>query len=72
MSTYRIAAAVIVVLAYLAMCARCLRPLWRRRTAAVAGTAGRNATLIAYASQTGFAEQLAERTAHSRASLASK
>lgn len=64
MSSLRIVGAIAVALAYLAMSAWFLRPLWRRKSADVAG-ADQDATLIAYASQTGFAEQLAERTASS-------
>lgn len=58
----RALAAVLIALAYLIFCAWCLRPLWRRRLP-VAEVNG--ATLVAYASQTGFAERLAMQTASS-------
>lgn len=64
MSSLRIVWAIAVALSYLAMCAWFLRPVRRRKTASLAG-ADKDTTLIAYASQTGFAEQLAERTASS-------
>ena len=64
MSSLRIVWAVVIALGYLAMCAWFLRPIWRRKTSASA-SADKDTTLIAYASQTGFAEQLAERTASS-------
>lgn len=64
MSSLRIVWAVAIALSYLAMCAWFLRPAWRRKTAPIAGF-DKESTLIAYASQTGFAEQLAERTASS-------
>lgn len=64
MSSPRIVWAIVIALTYLAICAWFLRPVWRRKTASIA-SADRDTTLIAYASQTGFAEQLAERTASS-------
>jgi sulfite reductase (NADPH) flavoprotein alpha-component len=60
----RLVAAIAVVLVYVAMSAWFLRPIWRRKTQIAAGVAG-DATLIAFASQTGFAEQLAAQTANS-------
>lgn len=64
-SDARLYSACVVVLLYLTTCACFLRP--RRRS--VAATKGRDPntppTLIAYASQTGFAAELADRTAQS-------
>lgn len=63
-----LATAIAIVLTYAAMCTWFLRPVWRRKTpAALDGDA--DATLIAYASQTGFAEQLAAQTATSLRSV---
>lgn len=62
----RLLAAIVIVLAYAAFCAWFLRP---RRDKAPAGSDDDGATLIAYASQTGFAEQLATQTANSLRSV---
>jgi sulfite reductase (NADPH) flavoprotein alpha-component len=58
----RLVAACAIVLAYLILTAYCLRPVWRRSSST--GIA-RNATLVAFASQTGFAQQLATQTVQS-------
>lgn len=60
----RLYSACVVVLLYLTTCAYFL---WPRRSKAIAFAAAGStpATLIAFASQTGFAEELANRTAHS-------
>lgn len=62
----RLVAAIVIVLAYAAFCAWFLRP---RRGKAPVGNDDDGATLIAYASQTGFAEQLATQTANSLRSV---
>jgi len=60
----RLSWAAAIVVAYFAASAWFMRSLWRRRPAVIAsGTSA--ATLIAYASQTGFAEQVATQTAKS-------
>ena len=64
----RLATAIVIVMVYAAMCAWFLRPVWRRKASA-ALDAEPGATLIAYASQTGFAEQLAAQTATSLRSV---
>lgn len=64
MSALRIVSAVVIAFTYLTICAWFLRPLWRRKVTQI-GSTGQETTLVAYASQTGFAEQLAERTASS-------
>lgn len=65
-SDARLCAAGVVVLLYLAACAYFL---WPRRATFVSGVAANDsssaATLIAFASQTGFAADLANRTAQS-------
>jgi sulfite reductase (NADPH) flavoprotein alpha-component len=58
----RLLAAAGVALFYLAYAAYFLRSNWRRK---VATTSSPTTTLIAFASQTGFAQQLATQTAHS-------
>jgi len=77
LSAARLLAACLLVLSYAALCAYFLRPLRRRATASGAGTPGpttacvdatardvtASATLVVHASQTGFAEDLARRTA---------
>lgn len=63
----RLAMAIAVALAYATMCAWFLRPMGRRKTSAPPQDS--EATLIAYASQTGFAEQLATQTANSLRSV---
>ncbi len=66
--TSRLLAAAAILLVYLALCAWWLRSLWfGRRKPAGAGAAARPTTLVAFASQTGFAEQLASQTARSLA-----
>lgn len=62
LSDARIIAACAIVLAYVLVTVYCLRPLWRRPTRT---TQARDTTLIAFASQTGFAQQLATQTAQS-------
>ncbi len=62
LSDTRLIAAVAIVIAYAAFTAYWLRPLWQRR---VGGMGTRDATLIAFASQTGFAQQIANQTAQS-------
>ena len=62
-SVIRAIAAVAIALSYLALCAYWLRPLWRgRRTA---NDIAPSTTLIAYATQTGYAQQVAAQTARS-------
>lgn len=65
----RLIAACVVVALYLAATIWFLRPL-RRRRSLPADAAERATTLVAYASQTGFAEQLAAQTAKSLATAA--
>src|SRR5437868_15007719 len=60
----RLFAACVVVVLYLATTAWFLRPLWRRRPEPLQAAGGAS-TLIAFASQTGFAEQIAAQTAKS-------
>lgn len=62
LSDTRILAACAIALAYLLFTAYWLRPLWRRRTQSAPPG---ETTLIAFASQTGFAQQLANQTAQS-------
>jgi sulfite reductase (NADPH) flavoprotein alpha-component len=62
LSSGRTIAAMAIVLAYLAFSAYFLRPLWRRRTAQPVAPAS---TLIAYATQTGYAQQVALQTVQS-------
>ncbi len=62
LSDARVWAAGAIALAYLIFTAYCLRPLRRRRASAAQS---RDTTLIAFASQTGFAQQLASQTAQS-------
>lgn len=62
LSDARIFAAGAIGLAYLLFTAYWLRPLWRSRSKS---TPERGTTLVAYASQTGFAQQLATQTAQS-------
>lgn len=60
----RLVVAAGVLLAYAGFCAAMLLPHWRRRARGAALARPRaGATLVAYASQTGFGEQLAMRTA---------
>lgn len=59
----RIHAACVVALLYLSMCAYFLWPRGRKQRSALSDSAESPPTLIAYASQTGFAEALAARTA---------
>jgi sulfite reductase (NADPH) flavoprotein alpha-component len=62
LSDTRLIAALAIVLSYLAFSAYFLRPLWQRRsTQSFAPTT----TLIAYATQTGYAQQVATQTARS-------
>lgn len=69
--TPRLIAAAVVLVLYLALTARWLRPLWHRpRKSADSVDAPRPTTLVAFASQTGFAEQLAIQTAKSLAGAA--
>jgi sulfite reductase (NADPH) flavoprotein alpha-component len=64
LSAERIATAGGVVLAYAAFCVAMLLPHWRRRARSAALARDQDgATLVAYASQTGFAERLAMQTA---------
>lgn len=58
----RTIAAVAIVLTYLALSAYWLRPVWRKRPTPVLRPA---TTLIAFATQTGYAQQLASQTAQS-------
>jgi sulfite reductase (NADPH) flavoprotein alpha-component len=58
----RTIAAIAIVLSYLALSAYWLRPVWRKRAAPVLQPA---TTLIAFATQTGYAQQLASQTAQS-------
>lgn len=58
----RTIAAVAIVLSYFALSAYWLRPIWRRRPAPAFQPA---MTLIAFATQTGYAHQIASRTAQS-------
>lgn len=60
----RLIAACLVVAIYLAATAWFLRSLWRRASVP-ADAADRSTTLVVFASQTGFAEQLASQTAKS-------
>jgi sulfite reductase (NADPH) flavoprotein alpha-component len=62
LSDARLIAACAIALAYLLFTAYCLRPMWRRRPSASIAS---DTTLIAFASQTGFAHQLATQTAQS-------
>ena len=62
----RLAAATVVLVGYLGATAWFLRPLWRRRSPPTAAADGAT-TLVAFASQTGFAEQIATQTANSLA-----
>lgn len=62
LSDTRILAAIAIVIAYVAFSLYWLRPLLRHRSA---HTATGGATLIAFASQTGFAQQIAQQTAQS-------
>jgi len=61
----RAIAATAVALLYLALCAYWLRPIWRRRPTVDAMAP--STTLIAYATQTGYAQQVASQTARSLA-----
>jgi sulfite reductase (NADPH) flavoprotein alpha-component len=62
LSDTRVIAAVAIVLSYLAFSAYFLRPLWRPRSTEPIAPA---TTLIAYATQTGYAQQVATQTARS-------
>jgi sulfite reductase (NADPH) flavoprotein alpha-component len=59
----RAIAAVAIALSYFALCAYWLRPIWRRRP--TADEIAPSTTLIAYATQTGYAQQVASQTARS-------
>jgi sulfite reductase (NADPH) flavoprotein alpha-component len=61
-SDTRVIAALAITLSYLALCVYWLRPIWQRRAAQdlVPTT-----TLVAYATQTGYAQQVAAQTARS-------
>jgi sulfite reductase (NADPH) flavoprotein alpha-component len=61
-SDIRLYAAAAIVVAYALFTLYCLRPLWARKTRK---PHAKDATLIAFASQTGFAHQLALQTAQS-------
>jgi sulfite reductase (NADPH) flavoprotein alpha-component len=61
-SDIRLYAAAAIVIAYVLFTLYCLRPLWARRSRE---PHAKDATLIAFASQTGFARQLALQTAQS-------
>lgn len=63
----RLIAACAVVAIYMAVTIWFMRPVWRRRLPSRLDIADRAATLVAFASQTGFAEQIANRTAKSLA-----
>lgn len=60
----RLIGACVVIAIYLAATIWFLRPLWRKKSLP-ANVANRSTTLVAFASQTGFAEQLAAQTAKS-------
>jgi sulfite reductase (NADPH) flavoprotein alpha-component len=61
-SDIRLYAAAVIVVAYVLFTLYCLRPLWTRKARE---SRAKDATLIAFASQTGFAHQLALQTAQS-------
>ena len=58
----RLIAAVAILVFYVLFSAYWLRPIWRRQSAA---PIDRSMTLIAYATQTGYAQQVADQTAQS-------
>lgn len=62
---FRLFIAALIALAYIVFTIRCLRRPHRERSRPPVDGAGDDTTLVAFASQTGFAEQLASQTAQS-------